>query len=149
MVWVCLPLSTSPTGCPRWLRPFRGCVLVKKEAGRPVRGGRDLAQRRVPGGPMDPFLHELIPMKFVPVTYLCPLQQHAPPFHASAFSSAERLTTVLASLLPRSIVRLKQEMVSWSVYSRVEGQQCGEVWKTAHRHCELHQGARRRRACVG
>lgn len=78
----------------------------------------------------------------MPVPYLCPFQQHSP-FHASVFSSTKRLTdTCPPSLLPRSIVRLRQQTVSQSVYSRVEGQQCEGLWKADHRQCELQHGTR-------
>lgn len=86
---------------------------------------------------VDPFPQELIPMRAVPVPYLCPLHQHSPPFHASFFSSATRLTSVLLLSASKVFWRLRQEKVSQSVYNHVEGQQCEGVWKADHRHCKL------------
>lgn len=39
-------------------------------------------------------------------------------------------------------MRLRQQTVSQSVYSRVEGQQCEGLWKADHRQCELQHGTR-------
>lgn len=77
-------------------------------------------------GGIDPFPLALVPMWEPQQVPGCHLPVVPPKACPCIFSAAERLTSVLP---PRTIVRLRQEKISQSIYNWFQGQQWGWVWK--------------------